>query len=161
MLLDPEKRKNFSVPAFLERHSKDKRWPQVKANAQALKSQYPKLGAIGYCYGGWACFRLGADPSLVDAIATAHPSLMVKEEIEALKVPVQIVAPENDTQLTLEMKEYVNRVVPSLNLQYEYIYFPGLSHGFAVRGDPNDKVQKEGLERAKTCAVNFFNQFLH
>lgn len=85
---------------------------------------------------------------------------MVKEEIAGVKVPVQILAPETDTQLTPELKEYANNVIPSKGVPYEYVYFPGLVHGFAGRGDRENKLQREGLERAKRCVVNWFNEFL-
>ncbi|KAF2709395.1 alpha/beta-hydrolase [Pleomassaria siparia CBS 279.74] len=158
---DPEKRAAFGIPAFIGKNSKDLRFPEMKASAQALKVEFPKVAAIGYCYGGWACFKLGADPSLIDAIAVAHPSLVEKSEIDALKVPVQIVAAETDHTFTPELKEYANKVIPGLNVQYEYIYFPGLQHGFAARGNQNNKIEVDGLEKAKRNAVSFFNEFLH
>lgn len=51
-LEDPQKREAFSVPAFVGRHSKEKRFPEVLACARALKSRFPKVGAVGFCYGG-------------------------------------------------------------------------------------------------------------
>jgi dienelactone hydrolase len=126
-----------------------------------LKSKYPKVGGTGYCYGGWALFKLGADPQLIDAVSVSHPSLLDKSEIDALKVPVQINAPETDGQLTPELKEYVNKVIPTLNIPYEYVYYPGLVHGFATRANLNDKRQKDGFERAKNVTVNFLKEFLH
>lgn len=147
--------------AFLGRHNKEVRWPEIKEHAQTLKSQYKKVLAIGFCYGGWACFKLAADPSLIDAISTAHPSMLEKSEIEQVKVPVQILAPENDFAYTPELKQATFEILPKTGVQWEYIYFPGLTHGFAARGDPNDPKQKAGLERAKRSAVNFFNEFLH
>ena len=158
---DEAKRAAFSIPEFLGRNEKETRFPEIKAAAQALKAEYPKVGAIGYCYGGWAVFQLGADPSLIDAISTGHPSLLTNSEVDAVKVPVQILAPETDQMLTPELKDYVNKVIPGLGLPYEYVYFPGLAHGFATRGDPGNKVHKDGLERAKRSAVNFFSEFLH
>jgi len=158
---NPEKRAAFDMGAFGIRHSKDKRFPEMVANAKALKAEYPKVGAIGYCYGGWACFQLGADPSLIDAISVAHPSMLEKSEIDGVKVPVQIQAPEMDPAFTPELKEYANKVIPTLGVPYEYVYYPGLKHGFGARGNPEDKVQKDGLERAKRCAVSFFKEFLH
>lgn len=126
-----------------------------------MKSEYPKVGAIGYCYGGWAVFQLGADPSLIDAVSTAHPTLLTKEEIDAIKVPVQILSAETDQSYTEELKEYSNKIIPTLGVPYEYVYFPGLVHGFAARGDENNKLQKHGLEKAKNNAVTFFKEFLH
>jgi dienelactone hydrolase len=158
---DPAKRAAFNIPEFIGRNSKEIRFPEIKANAQELKKQYKKVGAIGYCYGAWAVFKLGGDPSLIDAVSGAHPSLVVKEELDGLKVPVQIIAPENDHAFTPELKEHSNKVIPGLGVPYEYVYFPGVNHGFAARGDEKDPVQKHALERAKRSAVNFFNEFLH
>jgi dienelactone hydrolase len=133
----------------------------MKSVAQALKSQYAKVVGIGYCYGGWAHFQLGADPSLIDAISVAHPSGLTKEEIDSVKVPVQILAPETDPLFTQEFKDYANSRIPKLGVNYEYVYFPGVAHGFASKGDPSDEVQRGSLERAKRCAVNFFVEYLH
>ena len=61
-LSDPEKRAKFDIPAFIMgRNSKDNRWPEVEACAKALKGElgFKKVGAVGYCYGGWAVFQLG------------------------------------------------------------------------------------------------------
>jgi dienelactone hydrolase len=146
---------------MIAKNGKDKRWPEILAAAKELKSKYKKTAAIGYCYGGWACFQLGADPTLIDAISMAHPSLVEKSEIDNVKVPVQIAAPEHDHVFTPEMKEYANKVIPTLGVPYEYLYFPGLAHGFAAKGDENNKAQKDGLERAKNAAVGFFKEFLH
>jgi dienelactone hydrolase len=158
---DPVKREKFDLPAFLARNSKDIRFPEIKSVARALKSQYPKVVGIGYCYGGWAHFQLGADPSLIDAISVAHPSGLTKEEIGNVKVPVQILAPETDFLFTQELKDYANATIPALALPYEYVYFPGVGHGFASKGDPSNEVQKNSLERAKRAAVHFFSEFLH
>jgi dienelactone hydrolase len=158
---DPEKAKKFDLMAFIGRNSKEIRWPEIKDCAQELKKKYSKVAAIGFCYGGWACFNLAADPSLIDAVSTAHPSLLDKVEVDAVKVPVQVLAPENDFAYTEELKKYTLDTLPKTGVQWEYIYFPGLTHGFAARGDPNDPKQKDGLERAKRVAVNFFQEFLH
>lgn len=158
---DPEKAKKFDVMEFIGRNNKEIRWPEMKACAQELKKKYAKVASMGFCYGGWASLKLAADPSLIDAASTAHPSLLEHSEIDSVKVPVQFIAPENDFTFTDELKKYTLENMPKTGVQWEYIYFPGLNHGFAARGDPNNKVQKDGLERAKRSAVNFFNEFLH
>lgn len=158
---DPEKRAKFDIPAFIGRNSKDKRGPEINKCAKTLKEQFPKVGAIGYCYGAWACLRLAADPTLIDAISIAHPSLVETTELDNVKVPVQIIVPENDPAFTPELKAHANKVIPTLGVYYEYVYFPGLNHGFAAKGDPKDAKQKFGLEKAKRDAVGWFNEFLH
>jgi dienelactone hydrolase len=113
---DPAKREKFDLPAFLGRNSKDIRFPEIKLVAQALKSRYPKVVGIGYCYGGWAQSQLGADPYLIDAIPVAHPSGLTKEEIDNVKVPVQILAPETDPLFTQELEDYANKTIPAQNV---------------------------------------------
>jgi len=111
---------------------------------------------------GWAVFQLGSKTNhLVDAISMAHPSVVTKEEIDAVHVPVQIMAPEMDPMFSPELKAYANEKIPQIGVPYEYVFFPGVAHGFAVKGDEKDAKQTEALERAKNCAVNFFNEFLH
>lgn len=164
MLFDPEKRAKFDTRKFIgEKNSKDIRWPEISSCARALKEEhgFKKVGAVGFCYGGWAVFQLGAkDNALVDAISTAHPSLLTNEEVDAISVPVQIIAPEHDPMLTPELKAYCNNTIPSLNVPYDYQYFPGLTHGFAARANENDEKVKKGLERAKNCVSSWFAQWL-
>lgn len=81
--------------------------------------------------------------------------------MDAVDVPVQIMAPENDIAFTPDLKAYANKKIPELNVEYDYQHFPKLSHGFATRGDHNDKLQKQGLERAKNAAVTWFATMLH
>ena len=107
------------------------------------------------------CVDSSLGKTLVDCISTAHPSRLTKEEIDAVGVPVQIMAPEHDQAFTPELKAHANSVIPTLNVEYDYQYFPGLNHGFATRSDPSDFKQKNGMERAKNGAVAWFAQFLH
>ena len=43
------------------KNGKEVRWPEIEACAKALKGElgFKKVGAMGYCYGGWAVFKLG------------------------------------------------------------------------------------------------------
>lgn len=161
-LSNPEKREKFDVMAFIGRNSKEIRYPEILANAKELKSQYKKVGAIGFCYGAWAVLRLaGKDEPLIDSAAVAHPSLLEESEIANIGVPVQFISPETDPMFTPELKEFTLKTLPGLNVPFNYDYYPGLVHGFATRGDQSDPKQKEGLERAKNSAVYWFKQFLH
>ncbi|KAL9133349.1 MAG: hypothetical protein Q9175_005470 [Cornicularia normoerica] len=154
----------FNLAEFFRRNPKETRFAEIESCAKSLKQEhgFQKLGAVGFCWGGWAVFQLGAKgKNLVDCISTAHPSLLKKEEIDAVSVPVQIIAPEHDPQFTLDLKAYANSVIPSLNLEYDYQYFPGSTHGFTVRCDQSDVKQKKAFERAKNAGVGWFAQFLH
>ena len=149
----------------MARNSKQARGPEMAALARFLRTQHRRLGAIGFCYGGWAVFQLGARVAdggvpLVDCISTAHPTFLEKEEMLNVGVPVQILAPEKDPKFTEELKAFAVAEIPKLGLAFDYQYFPGLEHGFAVRGNRNDEAETRGLERAMRAAVGWFREWL-
>ena len=85
---------------------------------------------------------------------------MTKEEIDGLGVPIQIQAPEIDPIFTADLKKYANTVIPSLGLQYEYLYLPGTEHGFATRGDTLDAKAMLAMKRGMGAAANWFRFWL-
>jgi dienelactone hydrolase len=135
---------------------------------------------LGCSFGGWAVFRLGAQVylpdgtvkeakdttaeegaiPLVDAISTAHPSWLTKEEIAATRVPTQIIAPEHDMQLTPELRKYANETVPALGVEYDYRYFPGMIHAFATKAEEKVPGEKQAANRAKRAVSSWFLQIL-
>ncbi|CRG87550.1 hypothetical protein PISL3812_04568 [Talaromyces islandicus] len=164
VLSDESKWKEIDLAGFLSRNTKLIREPEIFDCAKALRSRlkYSSVGAIGFCFGGWAVFRLGAkEVRLVDCVSTAHPTFLEKKEISEISVPVQILAPEIDPQYTAELKAWSNEIIPTLGVPYDYQYFPGLTHGFATRGDPQNKAERAGMERGKNAAVLWFRQWLH
>jgi dienelactone hydrolase len=154
----------FDIGAFITRNNPDLRWPEISSCAKALKTElgFKKVGAIGFCYGGWAVLKLGSkENALVDCVSTAHPAMLDNAAIDAVGCPVQFIAPEDDFTYTPELKEYTLKTLPTLGIEFDYQYFPGLKHGFATRGDVKDPKQKHGLERAKNAAVLWFREYLH
>jgi dienelactone hydrolase len=47
------------VPGFMKKNCREIRGPEIFECARALRAKYKKVGAVGFCYGGWAVFRLG------------------------------------------------------------------------------------------------------
>ncbi|KAJ5779262.1 Alpha/Beta hydrolase protein [Penicillium paradoxum] len=161
ILEDQSQWHKLDLPEFMGRNSKKIREPEIVKCAQSLRSRYRRTGAVGFCFGGWAVFRLGAkDRDLVDCISVAHPTLLEKSEIDTVGVPVQILAPEIDPMFTPELKAYSNLVLPKLGVAYDYQFFPGLEHAFAIRGDPGNAAERKGMERAKNAAVFWMRQWL-
>ena len=161
ILQDQSQWHKLDLPAFLARNTKEIRGPEIIACATTLRAQYARTGAVGFCFGGWGVFWLGAKGrGLVDCISTAHPSLLEQSEIQAVGVPVQILAPEIDPLFTAELKEFSNRVIPTLGVPYDYQFFPGLEHAFAIRGDPGNEAERRGMARAKNMAVSWLREWL-
>jgi dienelactone hydrolase len=172
------------MPTFTTNNSKANRRHEIFACAAALRTHQnaAKVGAVGFCYGGWAVFQLGAQTlladgtvkpaldlsedekatarPLVDAISTGHPSWLTKEEINQTRVPTQIIAPEHDMMLTPELKKYANEVIPTLGVEYQYRYFPGQVHTFCSRGSLEVEGERRACERAKRAVVEWFREIL-
>ena len=147
----------------MSRNNKAARLPEVLTFAKLLREHYHfiRLGAVGFCYGSYAALQLGSEKGLLDCIPVAHPSLLNKSEFDGIAAPVQILAPENDQQFSADFKEYALKVLPTLGVDYAYVYFEGLEHGFATRGDVGDERQRRGLERAKVDIVGWLRRYLH
>ncbi|GIC94318.1 dienelactone hydrolase family protein [Aspergillus udagawae] len=131
---------------------------------ETLREKYKKVGVAGFCYGGWAAFRLGAkehQPPLVDCVTVGHPSLLTKKDIDETAVPVQILAPEHDPVCTSELKRYTFDMVSSLGVPFDYQHYPGVEHGCLTRGDSNKAGDREAMARGKNAAVSWFTQWLH
>jgi dienelactone hydrolase len=116
---------------------------------------------VGFCFGGWAVFRLGAKPPLVDCITAGHPTWLTKKDIDEVAVPVQILAPEIDPVYTAELKSYSFETIQKLGVPFDYQHFPGVEHACFTRGDPGKKGEREALVRGKNAVVGWMKQFLH
>ncbi|KAK0270630.1 hypothetical protein LTR35_010838 [Friedmanniomyces endolithicus] len=152
----------LDIVAFVSKHTREIREPEIFACAEKLRAEYKKLGAIGYCYGGWAVCRLGAKgDNLVDCISMGHPSLLVKEDLDGVAVPTQVLAPEIDAAYTEELKEHTWKTLQKNRVAFAYEHFPGVEHSCFTRGDPKKTGEQEAMVRGKSAAVAWFQQWLH
>lgn len=162
-LVFAERWAELDLAGFMARNSRDIREPHIFACAKALRERHGKLGAVGFCYGGWAVFRLGArehQPPLVDCITAGHPSLLTSVDIDEVGVPVQMLAPEIDLAYTAAMKLHTFQTLQSSGLPFDYQHFPGVVHACLVRGDEKRDGERVAMARGKDAAVAWMGQFL-
>ncbi|KAL2128443.1 hypothetical protein VTI74DRAFT_9181 [Chaetomium olivicolor] len=158
----------IDVAGFTQRNGRPVREPEILAFARALRGMYDKLGAVGYCYGGWAVCRLGAGEfkgemggrGLVDCVSMGHPSWVVEEDVRGVEVPMQVLAPERDRVFTEEMKVFTCGVMIRKGVAFEYRHFPGVEHGCLVRGDKDKEGEREAMEKGKDAVVEWMKQWL-
>ncbi|TVY92993.1 Hydrolase [Lachnellula willkommii] len=153
------------VPSFMKKNTREIREPEIFTCALALRNTYKRLGAVGFCYGGWAVFRLGTQehqPPLVDCISAGHPTFLTKQDIDEVAVPVQILAPEIDPAFTQELKSYAFERIQKLGVGVPFVYrhFPGVEHACFIRGDEGREGEKEALVRGKGAVVGWMREFL-
>ncbi|KAI1426088.1 dienelactone hydrolase [Xylaria sp. FL1777] len=155
----------IDVAGIVKTQSREIRGPEIVACARTIKAElgFKRLGAVGYCYGGWGVCHLASREQeilFVDAISIAHPSWLVKKDIENIAVPVQVLAPELDLSYTPELKSYTFQTLLKLNVPFNYQHFPGINHGALVRGDDRNKGERQAMAMAKNAVVAWFKQYL-
>jgi dienelactone hydrolase len=136
----------------------------------------PKVGVAGFCWGGLYAVLMthdtpenhatidGTEYPLIDCAFSAHPAMLkIPEYIEAAVQPLSVANGDNDEWMgehkmrllvaTLEAKnERLGKEV------HEAVVYPGAVHGFAVRGDRNDPLQKERGDQSEDQAVSWFRR---
>lgn len=164
IILDESRWKDeLDLEGFHQRFARSVKEPEVLAAAEHLRSKYKKVGAVGYCFGGWAVFWLGARERrhLLDCIVAGHPTFLTKEDVENCGVPAQILAPEIDPVYPPELKEYTWKTLQENKVPFDYQHFPGVQHSCFTRGDSLDEANRDAQVRGKNSAVFWFKQYLH
>jgi len=158
---------DFNLGKWFVNHGQDKTRPVLDGVISALKEQgVTSFAAVGYCFGGRYVFDLAFE-NIIKVAATAHPSMLqVPADLEKLlatsKAPLLINAAEVDQQYPVESQAKGDEILGGGKYKpgYEKIFWPGTTHGFAVRGDlskPEVKAAKEGAFKA---TVEFFIKHL-
>jgi dienelactone hydrolase len=172
-----------SAPSFIMWLMRHKEAPTNKVCMdflQSLRRATPKsrkIGMVGFCWGGRYAIRAGLENNmteidgekvpLVDAVVALHPSNMVLPgDVEAPVVPITYGWGLEDTAVNIELKGKVEEIhakaLKSGNKLPEMehkIYKPG-RHGFAVRGNPDDPLERACLVDSATQVLNWFTRWL-
>jgi dienelactone hydrolase len=172
-----------AAPSFVMWMTRHKQAPTAKVCMdflQALRRATPKtqkIGMVGFCWGGKYAIEAGLESNmieidgakvpLVDAVVALHPShLAVPDDVETLVVPVTYGWGQEDTAVKIEQKGLVEEVhakakeagkeLPEMEHK---VYKPG-RHGFAVRGNPDDPLERACLEDSMTQGLSWFGRWL-
>lgn len=169
-----------SVVMWMMRHKEGPTTKTCMDFLQALRRATPrsqKIGICGFCWGGRYAIRAAQESNmieidgekmpLVDAVVALHPSnLTFPGDVEGLVVPVTYGWGLEDTNTKIEQKDKVETIharaketgknVPEM---VHKVYKPG-RHGFAVRGNPDDPLEKACLEDSETQALEWFGRWL-
>ncbi|KAI3572770.1 hypothetical protein IWW34DRAFT_856328 [Fusarium oxysporum f. sp. albedinis] len=134
------------------RNNPEKRYPGVRQFIDDLRCSEAsslKVGVVGFCWGAYGTTHLAHGglarngKTLIDAAFTAHPS--------EIKVPEHI---EKDVQKAAEILE------KKKDVDSEVVIIPNAKHGFAVRGDPDNKEEKDMADQAEDQLVKWFAKYL-
>jgi dienelactone hydrolase len=170
--------KSFTIDMWLARHTPEKVLPILQKVISSVKEEFADsvasgggIYAIGYCFGARYVLLLGSDldkeaaagqrnpesaaeegmvrqGAQIKAGAIAHGTQIGKEELEAVTVPLCIVAVENDNLFPDNVRDEGKTALEAKKLEHEMKVYPGVPHGFAVYGDYEDDKIKKAQEEA-------------
>ncbi|KAK1496382.1 dienelactone hydrolase [Colletotrichum cuscutae] len=135
------------------------------AELKAETGKETKFACVGYCFGApFVCNLLagagGDGEPVVSAGAFAHPTALKEEHFTSIKKPLLLSCAENDQAFPTEARrkaiDYLQREKKIYHLQV----FQGVSHGFAVKGDPTDPYQRWCKEQSLRAMVDWFDMWL-
>ncbi|KAF5001138.1 hypothetical protein FGRMN_1249 [Fusarium graminum] len=133
--------------------------PIVVETIKALKEQgITKIGAVGYCFGGKYVVRNYKEGISVGYVA--HPSFVEEDELRAIGGPLSIAAAQTDSIFPAKLRHRSEEILIETGKPFQINLFSGVEHGFAVRGDANNRTVQFAKEQAFYQAVQWFDEHL-
>ncbi|KAG0698247.1 dienelactone hydrolase [Suillus ampliporus] len=157
----------FDFMGWLGKHGAEQTRPALDKVIAALKEQgVTKFGSTSYCFGGRYTFDLAFE-NIIQCAVVSHPSfLKIPADLETYfakaKAPLLINSCETDMMFPLEAQAKADEIFGDGKFAagYKREYFPGCTHGFAVRGDMSLPLVKAGKEGSFKASVEFFLEHL-
>jgi carboxymethylenebutenolidase len=117
-----------------------------------------KLGAVGFCFGGYVVNMLAAvEPGLLDAGVPFYGTPAAKEIRKNINAPLLIHLAELDKRVNQSWPEYEADLKANQN-NYTMHMYSGANHGF--HNDSTGRYDEEKAELAWTRTLEFFNKHL-
>jgi len=148
--------------AWFARHPTTSTQPIVDSTIKYARDtlKVRKLGVVGYCWGGPFVVRQLAAGTGVDAGFTAHPGAFTNAEALAIAAPLSLAAADTDFSLSASRRREVEDLLLKNKARYQIALYCGVSHGFAVSVDLNDRKQVFAKESAFNQAFRWFDEYL-
>lgn len=153
--------KSFLLDMWLARHTSEKVLPILHKVIAGAKEEYADavangggIYAVGYCFGAKYVLILGGvhpetegtteapkdeeqAPSQQDALikvgAIAHGTLVTKEDIDAVRVPISLACVENDTLFPEEILNAGRKSLETNKVEHEIEVYKKVPHGMFCR----------------------------
>jgi len=163
----PEERAVFMksvMPGWMAKHPHEEMATMVHSVISDLqeKEGIKSFAVSGYCWGGRLAILVGASDDIKCYICS-HPSApKIPTDFENVRKPGLYVCAETDQSFGDDIRHQAQEILKTKQDKFEskFIMYPGVTHGFAMRGDESDPVIKVQKEKAFRDTVDFLNQYL-
>ncbi|KIW95871.1 uncharacterized protein Z519_02936 [Cladophialophora bantiana CBS 173.52] len=178
-----ETAKSFLVDMWLARQTPEKVLPILLKVIETCKDEYADAVAhgegiysVGYCFGGkYVIMLAGEHPDhviqaqaakdeeegmikkgpLIKTGAVAHATMVTREDLKAVRMPLTMVCVENDPLFPDEVLEVGRKHLAASSIEHEIKTYPEVPHGFAVYGDYDSPAIKRAQEAAFQQMLNW------
>jgi len=151
------------LPWFLT-HGHGKTVPHLVNVLKYLRSEkkIKRIAAVGYCYGGGVLSITGSGEhaDLADSYCIVHPGGWKMDHVSNFKKPFMWIFTERDNSCTEPQRLEVEKIMKSKEVKTKTKYYAGVDHGFAIRGDPKDKIMVEARADCFHECVTWFRESL-
>lgn len=157
---DPVPTTHGDLAPWLAKHNLERTKPIVDRFMKSLREEMGAnlfIGVIGYCFGAKYAIQQIASDGYADNAAVAHPSFVTIEEVEAIKKPLLISAAEVDELFPPEMRHKTEASLAKIGARYQLDLFSGVTHGWAMKGDPKDPVVNYAMNKTLADQIHWFN----
>ncbi|MBW8687142.1 dienelactone hydrolase family protein [Chitinophaga rhizophila] len=116
-----------------------------------------KIGVVGFCFGGWIANMMAVRVPELAAAVPFYGGQPAKEDVPAIKAPLQLHYAELDTRVNEGWPAYESALKEHHKAYTAYMY-PGVNHGF--HNDTTPRYDKAAAELAWQRTVDFFREKL-
>lgn len=125
---------------------------------KALPESSGKLGAVGFCFGGYIVNMLAAViPEALDAGVPFYGTPAAEEIRGKVRGPLMVQLAELDERVNATWPDY-EATLKANDADYVMHMYPGVHHGF--HNDSTARYNEEAAELAWSRTIDFFNQHL-
>jgi dienelactone hydrolase len=162
---DRETEPDFDYEAWKKKHTAfaDENVPIWVA---AVKKEFGKPGTkyacVGYCFGApYVCDELAStEPDACSAGAFAHPAFLKEHHFERLEKPLFLSCAEIDHTFDTESRNRAVDIMRKGKKVWNLQVFSGVQHGFALRGNMDDRYERWVKESSLKSIVDWFDFWL-
>ncbi|XP_031099816.1 endo-1,3;1,4-beta-D-glucanase-like [Ipomoea triloba] len=150
------------IGVWLKDHVVDNVSKDAKVVIEDLKAGgVTKVGIGGVCSGGKTAVDLAKIPC-VEAAVLLHPAFVTLDDIQGVKVPISVLGAENDeTTPPKVVKQFEIALQSKAGVDSLVKIFAGVTHGWTVRYDEDDKVAVKAAEEAHQDMLKWFIKHLY
>lgn len=125
---------------------------------KALPDCNGKVGAVGFCFGGWIANMMAVRISDLSASVPFYGTQPTGDDVMKIKAPLMLHYAGLDTHVNEGWPAY-EIALKAQNKEYKAFIYPGVNHGF--HNDTTPRYDKAAAELAWSRTMDFFKEKLN